>query len=254
MRLGDQHPEKSMLLHEIPDRLGDLLLGEPDLPVVDHPTELVCRAVEKGALLGRKLDTRHGAQLLPVGPPGEQLRIEADRAGLEGLRLGIRNLGQDTPDGGKGRSRDQGAPQRDDGRQRQDDRWQKAEPPEPGRCRDIEAPVHQPGLPYDRHHGQENGPGPRRGLPHRQGKDCHDAEDGENELDQDRSLPGSASTHTAHSALAPKRTIHRTVHRRMSEPRTLIHAARKSGITYSLTGLVVEASRCDICLHFESVI
>jgi hypothetical protein len=48
--LGDQHAEEAVLLDELPDRFGDLMLVVADRPIVDHPAQLGGRAVEEGFL------------------------------------------------------------------------------------------------------------------------------------------------------------------------------------------------------------
>ena len=89
--LGDEHAEEAVLLDEVPDLLGDLLVLMADHPVVDHPAQLVGRPVEEGLLLLGQRDRRDGAQLLPVGLAGEQLGIEADGARVQRLLLGGRD-------------------------------------------------------------------------------------------------------------------------------------------------------------------
>ena len=102
MRLGDQHAQEAVLLHERPDVLGDLLLLMPNLPVVAQPAEFLRRSVQEGALLLAELDLRHRAQLRPVRPAAEDLGVEADGPGIERLLLGLRHLGQDLAHGAVG--------------------------------------------------------------------------------------------------------------------------------------------------------
>ncbi len=89
MLLRDQHAEEATGLTEVPDRLRDLALGVPHLPVVDHAAKLFRRPVEEGLLLSGQSDRRNGAQLGPVRAAGEELGVEADGARLERLRLGV---------------------------------------------------------------------------------------------------------------------------------------------------------------------
>src|SRR5262249_6741479 len=57
--LGDAQAEKAVLPDEAPDRLGDLPLVVPDLPVIDQPAQLIGLTIEERLLLGGEDDGRH---------------------------------------------------------------------------------------------------------------------------------------------------------------------------------------------------
>src|SRR5690606_18128289 len=88
---------------------GDLALAGADLPVVDHPAELLGGAVEEGLLLGRQDDWGNCAQTVPVRAAGEQVRIKTDRASLQGLLLCLRDFRQGAADRAERRLDDKAA-------------------------------------------------------------------------------------------------------------------------------------------------
>ena len=89
MLLGDEHAEEALLAHEIPDVLGDVVLIVPDFPVVEHLAKLFGLVIEEALFFFGERHGRHGAQLLPIGAAGEQLGVEAERACVDGLLLGL---------------------------------------------------------------------------------------------------------------------------------------------------------------------
>ena len=95
MLLGDEHAEEALLAHEIPDVLGDIVLIVPDFPVVEHLAKLLGLVVDEALLLFGEHHGGHGAQLLPIGAAGEQLGVEAQRARVDGLLLGLGDRRQD---------------------------------------------------------------------------------------------------------------------------------------------------------------
>ncbi len=127
-----------------------------DLPVVDHPAELLGGAIEEGLLLGRQNDRRDGAQTVPVRAPGEQLGIEADRAGLQRLLLGLGDLRQGAADRAERRLDDKAAAHLRDGQDSKRDGGQPPDQaPEPERSRH---PIDKPGLPNECERRHRPGP------------------------------------------------------------------------------------------------
>ena len=180
--LGDEHAEEAVLLDEGPDLLGDLLVLMADPPVVDHPAQLVGRAVEERLLLLRQGDRRDGAQLLPVGLAGEQLGIEADGAGVQRLLLGGRDPGQDALDLVEERRDQSRAAQRREWRSpaRHHHRHpgQNAQQIE-GRL--VPVAVDQPGAPDQNGGGRRTGPAPDRRSAHGEHEDADQAQQDEHD-------------------------------------------------------------------------
>ena len=90
----DDHAEELVLLDEVPGLRRKVAPFPVDLPVVEHGTELVDRAVEKGLLFRRQGRRRIGKQLRPVGIAGEQIGVPPDIAGLQRFALGVRHRRQ----------------------------------------------------------------------------------------------------------------------------------------------------------------
>ncbi len=65
-----------------------------DVPVVEHPAQLLARASEELLLFGRKLWRSRGEQLRPVRRAGEQLAVPPHRAGFQGFALRLRHRWQ----------------------------------------------------------------------------------------------------------------------------------------------------------------
>jgi hypothetical protein len=112
MLLGNEHAEKALLLDEIPDLFRNLTLLRADLPIVRHPAELFRRTLEEIALILGEAHRTHGAESGPIRLAAEQLGIETQRAGLQGLTLGRRNRRQDLLDHAEGRHGDRLLPER----------------------------------------------------------------------------------------------------------------------------------------------
>ena len=156
--LGDEHAEEAVLLDETPDLGRDLAVVVADLPVVEHPAELVAGPVEERLLLLGQRDGRNGAQLLPVGRAGEQLGIEADGAGVERLLLGRGDLGQDALDLVEDRPGERGTP---DGGHRQPREHDHRQPGEHAEGTDLHVVFPVQHARTARRRWRPPGPGPR---------------------------------------------------------------------------------------------
>ena len=164
--LGDEHAEEAVLLDEGPDFLGDLLVLMADHPVVDHPAQLGGRAVEECFFLLGQRDRRDGAQLLPVGLAGEQLRIETDGARVQRFLLGGRDPRQDALDLVEQRRNQSRAPQ---GRDREPGQHHHRHPGEDAQqveCGLMPVAVDQPGAPGQHRGGRGRCPDPDRSPAH----------------------------------------------------------------------------------------
>ncbi|CFU09251.1 Uncharacterised protein [Bordetella pertussis] len=91
--LGNDHAEKALRFHELPDRLGQIAARPGDVPFVQHGAQLRHRAIDEALLGGRQLGRRHIQQLAPIGIAGEQVGVPPDIAGLDGLAFGVRHAG-----------------------------------------------------------------------------------------------------------------------------------------------------------------
>ena len=89
--LRDDHAEEFFALDEVPGLLRQVAPFPIDLPLVEHPAELVDRAVEKRSLLVRQRGLRVSQKLRPVGMAGEEVGVPPDVAGLQRLALGLRH-------------------------------------------------------------------------------------------------------------------------------------------------------------------
>ena len=89
--LGNDHPEKTLVLDVLPCVCGKIPVHLGRLPVADHRTELLALAIEKPLLLRGELRAGHGKQLAPIRPSGEKLAVPPHRTRLDGVALGLRH-------------------------------------------------------------------------------------------------------------------------------------------------------------------
>ena len=192
--LGNEHAEESVLLDEIPDLRGDLLLVVPDGPVLDHAAQLVGRPIQEGLLLLGKCNGRDRAQLLPVRLAGEQLGVEADGAGVQGLLLRCRDPGQNALDLAVEGPDQHRAPERRCAQCPQDgDQGPGDEDDRPGRER-AELKAQHAGLPEEQRRSGAGSPSPQRRPVHGQRERSNDADDDKHQLGHDHSLPCSGES------------------------------------------------------------
>ncbi len=92
--LRDDHAEETLLLEELPHRLGQVGQFVGNLPFVDHRAQRFHRAVHERLLIGAQLRRRLAQQDLPVRTAGKQLALETDGAGLQRHPFGFRQRGQ----------------------------------------------------------------------------------------------------------------------------------------------------------------
>ncbi len=110
--LRDDHPEKALVLDELPDVRRQVLVDLRGLPVVRHGAELLGLVVEERELFGAQLRRGEGEELAPVRVAREQLAVPPHRSGLDRFALGLRHRRQDGPVPCEQRSRYEHAAQR----------------------------------------------------------------------------------------------------------------------------------------------
>jgi len=86
--LGNDHAEEPALADELPG-LGRQIVRLVDGMLVEHRVQGRHLGLEKGLLVGGQASGTARAQGVEVGPAGEQLALEAHRAGLERRPLGV---------------------------------------------------------------------------------------------------------------------------------------------------------------------
>jgi len=177
MLLRDQHPEEALLLHEIPDLLGDLALAGADLPVVDHPAELLGGPIEESLLLRGQEDRRDVAKPVPIRSAGEQFRIEPDCAGVERLLFRLRNLRKAAPNGVIGGFNDEGAAHLRNRENCQCDGWEPRHEAPEGETGWLVA--EKSGLPGEREGCNDPSPGGQARPPHGQPKHRRNGDENE---------------------------------------------------------------------------
>ena len=165
--------------------LGDLALRVAHLPVVDEAAQLLGRAVEERLLLGGEDDWRDRAQLVPIGCAGEQLRIKADSAGFQRLRLRVGDLRQRASDELEHGRADVLAANGGDSEHRERGDEQPKQKTE-----DARMPVHRIGLPDQRGDGERAGPSPEGRLVHTECEDAGQKRDAKQKLSHTFSLRG----------------------------------------------------------------
>ena len=109
--LGNDHPEKTFVLDELPNlrRQVGTLVG--DVPVVQHRAQLLHLVIKKSLLFPAQSALRKSAQLVPVGMAAEQLAIPPHRAGIDRLLFGGGDVRQDFAEQFQYRAADDGAAQ-----------------------------------------------------------------------------------------------------------------------------------------------
>ncbi len=93
--LRNDHAEEAFVLEKLPHLGRQIAPHMRDVPVVEHATEFLDRAIDKCLLLGRQLRLGHAKQFFPTRCAVEQLRFPPHRAGFECLALGIRHRRHD---------------------------------------------------------------------------------------------------------------------------------------------------------------
>lgn len=90
-------------LDEGPGLGGQVVIVVGDTPVVDQGAQADHRAIQKGLFLGRQSGGLGGQEALPVRLAGEQFRLPAHRARLQGLALRIGERRQHAAEAGQKR-------------------------------------------------------------------------------------------------------------------------------------------------------
>ena len=123
----DDESEETLAPDEGPDlgRQVHVLVG--DAPVVEHPTELLDRAVQKRLLGGAQAGRRQVAQARPLGTARKKLGIPPGAADLQRLLLGAGHGRHDAPELFQQVSGDQGPAERGDEGDRSECRGKGAE-------------------------------------------------------------------------------------------------------------------------------
>ena len=92
--LRDDHREEAFLLQEVPHVRRHVRAAVRDVPVVDHPAQLLARSVDERLLLRGEPRRLRGQQLRPVRLAAEDLAVPPDGARLERLALRVGHRGQ----------------------------------------------------------------------------------------------------------------------------------------------------------------
>ena len=87
----NNHPEKTLVLDELPHLRRQVLIHMGGVPVVAHCAHLLDLVVEKRNLGRRQARLRVSVQHIPVRLAGKQLTLPPHRAGVNRLLLGLRH-------------------------------------------------------------------------------------------------------------------------------------------------------------------
>ncbi len=93
--LRDDHPEKALVLDELPDAGRQVGAIVRDVPVVQHRAQLLDFVVQEGLFPLVHAALRERQQLAPVRIAAEQIAIPPNRAGIDRFLFGGGNLRQD---------------------------------------------------------------------------------------------------------------------------------------------------------------
>ncbi len=96
--LGNDHPEKALVLDELPGLGRQVLELVGDLPLVDHAAQRFDRSLQECALLCGQRRPRHGQQFVPVRATAEQVAVPPHGARVQRLLFGLRHLREHAPE------------------------------------------------------------------------------------------------------------------------------------------------------------
>ena len=108
--LRDYHCEELLLDNEVPDILRHVSKLVADLPVVEHPAELLAGPIEKSRFFVRQLRRRVRHQAIPIGHAREEFAVPPYVARFKRLALGVRHRRQHSSIYGQQRFRELLAP------------------------------------------------------------------------------------------------------------------------------------------------
>ena len=93
--LGNNHPEETPVLDELPDMRRQIGTVVGNVPIVQHRAQLFDFVIQKRLLCGAQAALGKSQQLIPVGMSAEQLTVPPHRTGINRLLFGSGNGRQD---------------------------------------------------------------------------------------------------------------------------------------------------------------
>ncbi len=105
--LRNDHREEALRLQELPHVHGQVAELVRDVPVVEHPAQLLARPVDEALLFGGQARRLGCEQLRPLRRSREQLPVPPDGPRLQGLTLRLRHPGQQSQVGPHERAGDE---------------------------------------------------------------------------------------------------------------------------------------------------
>ena len=90
--LGNDHPEETFLLEEVPQLFGQISPLDRHVPGVTHGNCLDTLIVDEGLFFLAQAGIAVDQQVVPVRPTSEQFTVPADRTGFESHFLSLGNL------------------------------------------------------------------------------------------------------------------------------------------------------------------
>ncbi len=94
MLLADDHAEEALALDVLPCRVGEVLQRGRDFPVVDEFGKSFAVFIDEAAFLLGELRCAVGKQCVPARAAREDFALPPDAAGLDGVSLRCRHVGQ----------------------------------------------------------------------------------------------------------------------------------------------------------------